>query len=275
MKTALVLASTFPRWKNDTTPSFVYELSRRLASKERVLVVLAPHFENAKKHEFLDGLDIYRFQYFLPSSIQKVAYGAGIIPNVKSNVLAFLQAPFFLLSEYINASKLIKRYNPEILHAHWLIPQGLIASTLKNDKTKLIVTIHGSDLFPLKNQFFKSMQKAVLKNCDICTVNSEATKNELLRRFPEHKNKIVVVPMGVDTRLFFKKSVKAKFNQYKNKKIILFVGRLNEQKGVDYLIKAMGSVNKKIKNSRLLIIGEGEYGNKLKRIVEALGLENV
>ncbi len=275
MKTALVLASTFPRWKNDTTPSFVYELSRRLASKERALVVLAPHFENAKKREFLDGLDTYRFQYFLPSSLQKVAYGAGIIPNVKSNILAFLQVPFFILSEYVNASKLIKRYNPEVLHAHWLIPQGMIASALKNDKTKLIVTIHGSDLFPLKNAIFKSMQRNVIKNCDICTVNSEATKNELLKRFPEHKNKVFVVPMGVDTRLFSKKSVKTRFNKYKNKKIILFVGRLNEQKGVDYLIKAMASVNKKIKNSRLLIIGEGEYSNKLKRIVESLGLENV
>ena len=90
------MASTFPRWKNDTTPTFVYELSRRLANKERAIVVLAPHANKASKHEFFDGLDVYRFQYFYPSSLQRLAYGAGIIPNVKSSFAAKLNIPFFL-----------------------------------------------------------------------------------------------------------------------------------------------------------------------------------
>ena len=273
MKTALVLASTFPRWKNDTTPSFVYELSRRLVSKNRTIVVLAPHAGKASKHEFFNGLDVYRFQYFFPANIQKVAYGAGIIPNVKSSPLAMIQVPFFLLSEYLNASKLISKYNPKIIHAHWIIPQGIIASLLKNNE-KLIVTIHGSDLFPLKNSFFKSIQRSVLDNCDVCTVNSEATKNELLKRFPEFKDKIVVLSMGVDTQLF-KKRDKSKIIKYKNNKIILFVGRLNEQKGAEYLIKAMAIVNKRIKNAKLLVIGEGEYKKELRKIADSLNIDNI
>ena len=275
MKTTLVTASTFPRRKNDTTPGFVYELSKRLRSKDRAVAVLAPHAANAKKHEFFDGLDIYRFQYFIPSDMQKVAYGAGIIPNVKSNPLALFQVPFFLLSEYIKTSSLIRKYNPDVIHAHWLIPQGIIASMLKRKENKLIVTIHGSDLFPLKNTFFKSIQKNVLRNCDYCTVNSEATKNELLKRFPEFKDKVFVIPMGVDTKLFFKKNVNHKFNEYAGKKIILFVGRLNEQKGVEYLVRAMKSVNLKIKNSRLLIIGEGGYKKELQKIANSFHIDNI
>ena len=91
--------------------------------------------------------------------------------------MAMLQVPFFLLSEYIKASSLIRKYNPNIIHAHWLLPQGIIAAMLKKKDTKLIITIHGSDLFPLKNLFFRAIQRNVLKNCDTCTVNSEATKN--------------------------------------------------------------------------------------------------
>ncbi|MBI2654824.1 glycosyltransferase family 4 protein [Candidatus Woesearchaeota archaeon] len=273
MKTCLVLASTFPRWKNDTTPSFIYELSKRLMSKDRAMVVLAPHAGNAKKHEFFDKLDVYRFQYFFPSSIQKVAYGAGIISNVKSSLFTMLQVPFFLLSEYIKTAILIRKYNPEVIHAHWLIPQGIIASMLKGDK-KLIVTIHGSDLFPLKNPFFKSLQRNVLKSCDICTVNSEATKNELIKRFPEYKNKAIIIPMGVDTQLF-KKNDKLKISKYKNNKIILFAGRLNEQKGAEYLIKAMAIVNKRIKNAKLLVIGEGEHKKELQKIAYSLNIDNI
>ena len=151
MKTTLVLASTFPRWKNDTTPSFVYELSSRLAEKGSKIIVLAPHAYNSKKEEKMENLYIHRFQYFIPKKFQKLAYGAGIIPNAKSSFAAKLNIPFFLLSEYLATKKLINKYNPEIIHAHWLIPQGIISAYLKNNKTKLIVSVHGSDLFPLKN----------------------------------------------------------------------------------------------------------------------------
>lgn len=275
MKTILTMASTFPRWKNDTTPSFVHGLSRRLANKYRKILVLAPHSENASKHEFLDGLEVYRFQYFYPSGLQRLAYGAGIIPNAISSFAAKLNIPFFLLSEYIAAKKLIDKYKPDIIHAHWIVPQGILAAFAKINKSKLIVSVHGSDLFPLKNSLFKSLQRAALKNCDACTVNSEATKNEIIRRFSEYKNKVRVIPMGVDTRLFSKRNVKSKFKDYSNQKIVLFTGRLNEQKGIEYLIKSMTIVNKKIRNARLLIIGEGEYRNEMQKLADSLRVKNI
>src|SRR3989338_10621026 len=112
---------------------------------------------------------------------------------------AKLNVPFFLLSEYFSASRLIKQENPDIIHAHWLIPQGIIGAMLKNKKTKLIVTVHGSDLFPLKNFIFRFLQRNVLKKADFCTVNSEATWNELVKRFPEYQSKVKLIPMRVDT----------------------------------------------------------------------------
>lgn len=275
MKTTLVLASTFPRWKDDTTPSFVYELSSRLAQKGNKMIVLAPHDYQSKKEENMGNIYVHRFKYFIPEKLQKLAYGAGIIPNARSSFAAKLNIPFFLLYEYLATKKLIRKYSPDIIHAHWLIPQGIIGAYLKNNKIKLIVSVHGSDLFPLKNSMFKSLQRKVLKNCDICTVNSDATKNEIIKRFPEYKNKIRVIPMGVDTKSFTKRNVKSKFRQYQNQKIILFVGRLNEQKGIEYLIKAMPEVNKRIKNVKLLIIGQGEYKNQLQKLADSLNLANV
>ncbi len=278
MKNVLVISSTFPRWKADTTPDFVYELSNRLARKDRKIIVLAPHAYGSAKIEKLDKIQVHRFRYFIPSKLQKVAYGAGIIPNVRNNFLAKFQVLFFLISEYLVAKSLARKYNPDIIHTHWIIPQGIIGTILKKIyKVPLIVTIHGSDLFPLKNFLFKKMQKIILKNCDVCTVNSEATKNEVVRRFPEFSNKLNIIPMGVDTKIFSKNNrIKNKFKQYKNKKIILFVGRLNEQKGVDYLIKAIPIVKNKFPNTLLLVIGEGEYKRELEKLVSSLSVnENI
>ncbi len=265
----LVLTSTFPRWKNDTTPTFVYELSNRLGQTNK-MTILAPHAHKAKFHEKMENLDVYRFQYFFPNSIQKVAYGAGIIPNVKSSFLAKIQLPFFLFAEMVYSNLLVIKTKPDVIHAHWMIPQGFVGAILKKLYRKpLIITIHGSDLFPLKNPLFKLMQKFALNQCDICTVNSKATYNETVKRFPGAENKLIIRSMGVDTKKLRKKPKK---NQ--KMKLILFVGRLNEQKGVEYLIRAMQKIKKQVKNANLLIIGEGEYKNYLENLAEELNIIN-
>lgn len=274
MKNVLVLTSTFPRWKNDATPSFVFDLSNLLAKKYNI-VVLAPHAYNAAKHKDMENLKVVRFRYFLPEKHQKIAYGAGIIPNVKKSFLAKMQIPSFLASQMNNAKGIIKKEKIGLMHAHWLMPQGVVGALLKKIyKMPLIVTIHGSDLFPLKSRFFKAVQKSVVKNTDIITVNSEAAKKELLSRFPEIKNKVKLIPMGIDTNIFRPKNIKNKYEKYKNNKIILFVGRLNEQKGVEYLIKAMPYVISKIKNAKLIIIGEGDYKKHLEKIVDEIKISD-
>jgi len=274
MKKALVVASTFPRWRGDSTPGFVFDLTN-LLSKKFDMKVLVPHYYKAKKHERMNNLDVYRFQYFYPANLQKVCYDGGILLNIKKSFLAKIQIPFFLLSEFFSIKKIIKKEKIGILHAHWLIPQGFLCVFFKKKyRIPLVVSVHGSDVFPLRNWVFRFVQGMVLKNCDICTVNSNATKNELIRRFPEFKNKIRIIPMGVDVNFFNRKNVKNKFKEYKHNKIILFVGRLSEQKGIQYLIKSIPSINKKIKNIKLLIVGEGAYKRGLMKIIKKLNLIN-
>ena len=273
MKKILVIASTFPRWLGDSTPGFVFDLSNLLAKKFDIKV-LTPHYYGAKKYERMNNLDVYRFQYF-PAKFQKVAYDGGILPNLKKSFLAKIQVPFFLLSEFFSIKKIIKKEKIGAIHAHWIIPQGFLSIFFKKKcKIPLIVSAHGSDVFPLRNWFFRFIQGMVLKNCDVCTVNSNATKNELVGRFPGFKNKIKIIPMGVDVNFFRQKNIKNKFKKYKNVKTILFVGRLSEQKGIQYLIKSIPSINKKIKNIKLLIVGEGTYKRELMKIIKKLNLGN-
>jgi len=273
MKKALVVASTFPRWREDSTPGFVFDLSN-LLSKKFDMEVLVPHYYKAKKHERMNNLDVYRFQYFYPANLQKVCYDGGILPNIKQSFLAKIQIPLFLLSEFFSIRKSIKKEKADMVHAHWIIPHGFLSVFFKKKyEIPLIVSAHGSDVFPLRNRFFRAIQRKVLKNCNVCTVNSNATKNELIRRFPEFKNKVRIIPMGVDVNFFNKGNVKNKFKEHKNIKIILFVGRLSEQKGIQYLIKSIPPINKKVKNIKLLIVGEGAYKKELMKIIKRLNLE--
>jgi glycosyltransferase involved in cell wall biosynthesis len=278
-KKALVIASTFPRWKNDTTPGFVYELSKRIATRFKV-VVLAPHYKEAKKEETMEKLRIKRFVYFKPESLQKLCYEGGIIPNMKKSFLAKLQMPLLILSEFLASSKIIWKEQINMVHAHWILPQGFVSVFLKKKfKIPLLVTIHGSDLFPLKNILLKRLQSFVMKNTDCVTVNSIATRNELLRRFPAYSSKVKIIPMGVDNNIFKKRKIK-KPKAYTKNKILLFVGRLSDQKGLQYLIDSMQDIVKYDSKIKLLVIGEGPYerilraraqSNNVKEHVEFLG----
>ncbi len=58
----LVLTTTFPRWRGDTDPPFVFELCRRLAGNFDV-TVLAPHFPGSASEENMDGIRVVRFRY--------------------------------------------------------------------------------------------------------------------------------------------------------------------------------------------------------------------
>ena len=272
-KNILVIATTFPRWNNDSTPRFVYDLSNRLASKYNI-IVLAPHYKNAKKREAMGKLQIRRFVYFKPEILQKLCYNGGIIPNMRSSFLAKIQMPLLILSEFFVSYRVIKREHIGMVHAHWILPQGFVGVFLKKlFKIPLLTTVHGSDLVPLKTRLFKKLQHFVMKNADYVTVNSTATMNELTKRFPNYSSKIAVMPMGVDTDLFKKRNLKRP-RKYEKNKILLFVGRLSDQKGLQYLIDSMSDISRYNPNAKLLIIGEGPYKKKLEERANKLGIGN-
>jgi glycosyltransferase involved in cell wall biosynthesis len=273
-KTILILASTFPRWAKDSTPPFVYELSKQFVDKGRV-VVLVPYSKGSTKYETMDGMTVHRFNYW-PFS-KKLADGA-ILPNLKTNKLFWLQVPFFMLFELIAIRRMIKKYNPDVIHAHWIIPQGINAVLVKKLTGwhgRIVCTTHGGDIFGLR--FLDWLKKWVISNCSAVTVVSESIKLRL-KDF-KLETPIELIPMGVDTSKFniSQKDDTLRFKYDINGPFLLFVGRLSEKKGVEYLIRAMPEILKHLPSTKLLIAGHGELSQSLEILVnEKLGIsENV
>ncbi|MEK6952377.1 MAG: glycosyltransferase [Nanoarchaeota archaeon] len=272
-KKVLVMASTFPRWKNDTIPLFVYELSKRL-TKDFDISVLAPSYPNSKDYEIMDKMKVHRFHYFF-HKYEKLAGSGGILPTLKKNKWFYFQIPFFLLGEFFALRKRIKEDNPDIIHAHWIIPQGLVAYlNYKISGTPYVVTSHGADIFGLQGKISLYLKRKVLQNARNITVVSTAIKNEALKL--DSLLNIGVIPMGVDSKLFNpnKKDPNLKKKYKINGPFLLFVGRLTEKKGVKYLIEAMPEVIKHNPKTKLIIIGSGELEQELKDLTKSLNLEN-
>lgn len=129
----------------------------------------------------------------------------------------------------------------------------------------------------LKRKFVKTLAKFFGRNADAILV-------------PGSKHRDFFTSLGVDIENIFimpnvsNISVKEKDNTnrdelerkfgFEDKKVILYVGRLIDLKGVNYLIEAFSKLSKNIDNAILLIVGDGECKKKLEKLSEDLGLHD-
>jgi len=271
----LVITTTFPRWKEDTVPSFVYHLSKELSQKGLEISVIAPHADNASRFEIMDGMRVYRFPYFYPFQYQKLAYNGGIIPNINKSNLAKLQVPILFISELISCLMILKKNRIDTIHSHWIIPSGLIGAILKKTfKINHILTLHGSDINTIKkSSILRHICSFALHNADRITVNSTYTLNMVLSIDNSIQDSIDILPMGVDTECFTPRTYNGIKESLGANELILFVGRLIDWKGIKYLITSMIYVINRFPNSILLIGGDGPERGNLEKLIRNLNLE--
>ena len=269
-----MLTTSFPRFKGDSAGIFVYHLCQWLVKKGVHIEVLAPHHPGCQFSENWQTISIHRFPYFYPLQLQRLCYGSGIVKNMKKNLLAILQLPFLCASEFFYTLMFLNKIKPDIIHAHWTLPQGLVGITANRIfKMPCVTSIHGSDVYGLRSAFLKALNAMVIRNSDVCTANSMAT-DRIARKVSGNDN-ISVLPMGVDTELFSKThdvaSLKKQFEI--EGPIILFVGRLIDWKGTAYLIKALPAVLQTFSEAKLFIVGSGPLKDELVNLAESLDLQ--
>jgi len=259
----LVIASSFPKFKDDINGNFVYELSSRLSSSFEIHV-LAPAYKGSKSKETINNITVHRHKQFLWHI--ELAYGIGIYENLKRKKWKIIALPFYFLFLIVAIRKIVLKEKITLCHAHWLIPNALMAVVCKKLfglKYKTLATIHGSDFWGFDNTLGNALKKHTFNKIDALTVVSHVIKEKVLEM--GYKKEVFVYPMGIDTQVFNpdKKdsSLKEKYGITGN--FLLFVGIVVEQKGIRHLIEAMPLILEKHPNTKLLVVGEGNLKNEM------------
>ena len=110
-------------------------------------------------------------------------------------------------------------------------------------------------------------EKQLCDLADHIIVRTNRMKNDIIETYKADENKISVIPNGIITEKPFtdaKKVVKAKLGFSSHERIILFVGRVCDQKGIQFLVRAFRLILAEFKDIRLVIAGNGYYDNYLK-----------
>lgn len=262
----LVLASTYPRWKDDHEPGFVHELSRRLCDSFDVTVV-TPRAPGARAREEMDGVRVIRYRY-APARLETLVHDGGIAANVARAKWKVLLLPGFVLGQYVAARRAMKRGAVDVVHAHWLVPQGFVALlATAGTGTPYVVTSHGGDLFGLRGRVPAWLKRRVARRAAAMTVVSTAMQEEAAR-IGLAPPSIEAVPMGADLRGRFVASAAVE----RGRDTLLFVGRLVPKKGLTHLLDAMPLILARRPDVVLEIAGFGPERAALESRVAALGI---
>lgn len=264
----LVLASTYPRWGGDTEPGFVHELARRLTDHFDV-TVLCPHAPGAAERETLDGVDVHRYRY-APARLETLVNEGGIVANLKQRPWKWLLVPSFLAGLFWSYWRLLRCQRPQVVHAHWLLPQGAVAACARRLSTKappFVVTSHGADLFALRQAPLQAVKRFVIRHAHRVTVVSSAM-TQTLEQLGAPMARVEVQPMGADLSERFRLDA----STVRSPNELLYVGRLVEKKGVHHLLAAMPAIVRQRPGTRLTVVGGGPDQDKLRRQAADLGV---
>lgn len=241
----LVLASTFPASADDGTPAFVRDLASHEAG-EFDTVVLVPRVPGAPRRETDGGIVVERFRYF-PRRWEDLADGA-ILENLRRRPSRWLQVVPFLVAEAYALRRAVRRHRPDVVHLHWIVPQGF-AALLGAPRVPWLVTTLGGDVYGLQDPLSVRVKRAVLRRAGAVTAMNADMRAQLIEQ-GARAGTTHVLPMGadVDTVRAAGEGVERVPGR------IVFVGRLVEKKGLAVLLEALRRVDAQWS---LEVVGDG------------------
>ncbi|KAF5083740.1 D-inositol-3-phosphate glycosyltransferase [anaerobic digester metagenome] len=270
MEKILFLTSSYPAHKEDVHSMFMRDLTLAITIKEYEVIVLCPNQPGLRCYEVQDGIKIFRFPYWFTRTGQLLNKKGGIIPSINQSPLAIFQLFLFSACQLLFAFKIAKNEKIDIIHSHWIIPQGLIGAIIQLiTGIPHISSIHGTDIHLVhSHRLAHPLIRVISKYSNIITTNSSHTYRLLQDLIPYNRINSQVIPMGINPEEF---SSKPHFD-IKHQKNILFVGRLITLKGTDILIEALKNIHVEDNSIQLFIVGEGPEQKSLEILASDLDI---
>ena len=227
----------------------VREIAKNLSKKGHKVTVLQGNPLNLPNEEIYEGFKILRIGSIFEN------YFYGLSPEM-----------------YFYLKKHFKELNPDIVHIHGLAtlltPEVAYVSQKRN--APLVFTPHYDFKRHLTKggkylwNFYRPIARYVFRISNKTLGVSEFEASRFIESFHVQKNKVQIIPHGVDKFALRKNDMKP------DSISLLYVGYLIEIKGVEYIIRALKELKKCFKKIKLTIVGEGNYKPKLAELAKKL-----
>lgn len=194
----------------------------------------------------------------------------------------------------VRAVKKIKSWKLDVIHSQTEFAVGTFARIIaKQYNIPLVHTYHTmyeDYIHYVTKGYFKKSTKKLLEYftkfyCDTTATELIVPTTKTYKLFTEKykfEKNIHIIPTGIEVDRFFEENISKEEVQNLRKRldlskkdfVILFVGRLAEEKNVEFLINSQKNLNKEYKNIKLIIVGDGPDKEKYEKLSNSLGLSN-
>jgi len=299
-----VLTHNYPRYRGDFSGRFVEALSEELVAQGHQVAILAPwdaaYARTPSDHRV--ALELYR--YAPRAEWHRLGYMRTMRADVALRRMTYLLAPGMFAAGVRAVSRWAGRERPDVLHAHWALPNGFIgAVAARRHGIPLAVSIPGSDAtVAAANPIFRRMARYAFDTAGLITANSAALRDVAVKDLGVDPAKFDLIAYGVDPNALRPDpsgaaELRAALNIPADAVVFLAVGRMVYKKGFDRLLRALAllaegestnqrineSTNQRTTNSQFAIrnsqfaihavfVGEGDLWAEWQALGRELGL---
>jgi glycosyltransferase involved in cell wall biosynthesis len=170
-----------------------------------------------------------------------------------------------------------------IIHAQR--PDYILPFILLHRKNPKICTLHGAHIKnvslkkgPILGYLYEHIERYVFLHIDkVITISSE-THNYYCKKYPFLKEKSITIPNGVNINIFKPLPDNNTAKEYEilsKEKVILYVGRLEKEKRVDFIIEIFKNLKNTHSDLKLMIVGNGREKESLQTLVKQMSLTDI
>lgn len=296
MPRVVFAAHAFPRQPDDPIGGFLLRLARALRDHGVEVTAVAPSASGLPARERLDGVEVRRYRY-APRPLETLAY-TGAMHDRAATPGGALALAGLLAAGTLALRRTVAALDPQpgapgsrhasdvLLHAHWWFPGGLQALWARRrwplldglaprdrvgGRRPLVTTLHGTDVRLARSRpAARAACARVLRASTRVTAVSAWLAAEAASIAPDCAERIRVAPMPVDDAVFTPGDPQ---ERDRGDGELLFVGRLDRQKGLDVALRALAALDDGAPAApRLRVVGSGPDEAALRRLAAELGV---
>ena len=256
----LFLTQTYPRHPDDTSGPFIRDLARGLVRAGDSVTVLTPHAPGVRQRWQEEGVQAISFRY-APENYEVLGYSRSLSSDETIRVGAGLVTPLYVAAARRALNRLLSGNRFDLLHAHWVVPNGLVSAPLAT-RVPLAIGLHGSDVFLAERPLIRRFVGRALGRSRLLTgCSPELVDRVCALGFERERSR--VIPYGVDTEKFSpgddrQTSWRDQLEIPVEAVVGLSVGRMVTKKGYHILMETLAEVMALDPDFHLVLAGGGD-----------------
>ncbi len=339
-----VLTHNYPRYPGDFSGTFVEALCQEFARQQQQVTVWAPFdmtyeerradretgrqgegergrrgdkktqdFTTRNPQSVIPNPSLRLFRYAFPDRLHTLGYMRSMHSDLSLKLSNYFLSPFFFAAGIATLLRDARRLRPDLLHAHWLLPNGFMAAVAaRRLGIPLVISVPGSDAQVANaNPLFRSMARFAMRQASLLTANSVELRDAVIGISGDNVNmgerekgrkgeaiaqKFDLILYGTDPDALkpnlagvdalreswgdggqespISNLQSQVFPQSTIPTILLCVGRMVYKKGFDTLLRAIAEPALRQRDVLAIMVGNGDQKTEWQAMADQLGISN-